>query len=104
MRRSESRRSTDRVWLVVLTFLLSLAFVAPAFAADWGSNDLSENVLAEDDEGEKFEYEVEDESSLDLPLSEFEARVRMTRLLAKSCLESDRRHLQRMIPRAPPIG
>lgn len=51
MRRSESRRSTDRLWLVVLTFLLSLAFVAPAFAADEGSNDLPEKVLAEDDEG-----------------------------------------------------
>ena len=92
------------MWLVVLTFLLSLAFVAPAFAADEGSNDLLENVLAEDEEGEKFEYEVEDESGLDRSLSEFEARVRMARLLAKSCFESDRRHLRRMIPRAPPIG
>ena len=104
MRHDESRCPTDRLWLVALTLLLSLAFVAPVFAADEGSNDLPENVLAEDDEGEKFEYEVEDESGLDRSLSELEARVRSTRLLAKVGFEADRRHLRRMIPRAPPIG
>ncbi|MCR9097506.1 MAG: hypothetical protein NXI30_25085 [bacterium] len=104
MQRDERRFRTDRPLLVGLILLLSLAFAAPVFAADEATSDLPENVLAEDDETEKFEVELEDDGHVDRSLSERLVRVRATSLLARVCTLIDRRHLRRMIPRAPPLA
>ena len=104
MRKRDMSFRIDRLGIAGLTLLLVFAFAFPAFSAMDESGELPENILAEEEDSEKFEIECEDDEGLDRETAESSVRARSTSLLAHACLERDRRFLRRMCPRAPPIG
>ena len=104
MRLNDTPFRYDRLWITGLTLALAFAFAIPAFSAIDETGELPENVLAEEEDTEKLEFECEDDKSLEREAGELLVRVRSTSLLAHAVLERDRRFLRRMNPRAPPIG
>ncbi len=103
MRLNDIRSSIGRFRVAGLALLLAIAFTVPSFAAVDSQSELPEDVLCSGEEDtDRLEIELDDDSAVDRKVEERMASARSARLRATISTKIDSRHRRRTIPRAPP--